>query len=306
VFSQAALDAGLGPAGLMLAKFFVAALLIGVMFRGTIRRGFSLAAFRRAAPVGVILALSFLAQTLGLKLSTPSNNALITAAYVVITPFLWKLVFKRRLPRSAYFASLICFIGVAALSLDLYGGVSFRAGDLWTLVCAVLFAAQMVATEAFVGEMDYGLLLFIEIFTAALTTLALSLLARVIAAAAPAVSGALAPLLITRGDFDALLSPSGAVSAAFLGILSTGLCYVMQTSAQRYISSGAAAIILSMEALFGAVFSVAVGYDALSLRLIFGGGLILSSVVLGASADVRAPRAPAQIESVHGDVTADP
>jgi drug/metabolite transporter (DMT)-like permease len=292
VFSQTALDAGFGPAGLLLVRFSVAAVLVGIIYRKTIRRSFSLAAFRRVFILGVILAASFLAQTLGLMFSTPSNNALITAAYVVITPFLWRLVFKKKPTRSAYAASVICFFGVVALSFDFSAGFSFRAGDLWTLGCAVLFAAQIVATEAYVGDgkagvpaqgesrLDYGLLLFIELFTAALTTALLVLAARVAVAAFPGIYDTAAPLLVTRRDLDALLSPSGAVSAAFLGVLSTALCYVMQTSAQRYVSSGAASIILSMESMFGAVFSVLTGYDALSFRLVLGGGLILASVTL--------------------------
>ncbi|MDR0446480.1 MAG: DMT family transporter [Oscillospiraceae bacterium] len=293
VFSQAALDVGFGPAGLMLVKFGLASVLVGIIFRRAVRRGFverNKKSIRGAFILGVTLAFSFLAQTLGLMLSTPSNNALITAAYVVITPFLWRLAFRKKPHRAAYVASVICFIGVAALSLDFSGGLSFRAGDLWTLLCAVFFAGQIVATEALVGEMEHGFLLFIEITTAALTTLVLALVARFVSEISPGTSGILQALMVTPRDFYALITPMGIACVAFLGVLSTGLCYVMQTSAQRYVSSGAASIILSMEALFGAVFSVIIGYDELSPRLVLGGGLILASVMLGEIVGIRSAR----------------
>jgi drug/metabolite transporter (DMT)-like permease len=82
------------------------------------------------------------------------------------------------------------------------------------------------------------------------------------------------------GSFAAFKSASGTLSLLYLGLLSTCLCYLMQTAAQRYVASGPAALILSMEAFFGAVLSIMLGYDPASPRLIFGGALILISVTL--------------------------
>jgi drug/metabolite transporter (DMT)-like permease len=260
IFSQTALDAGIGPSALLMAKFGIAAVLCGVLFRKAIRTNMSRRALRRCVPIGVILVVSFYAQTFGLKYSTPSNCALITAAYVVITPFLWRLCFKRPVRRLVYFASALCFAGVVTLSVDFAGGVSFRMGDIWTLAAALLFAVQLVATEAFVGEMDYKTFLFIETATAAICSLAV--------------------FLITERDLSGIRTPIGLGSVVYLGCLSTFLCSVMQTSAQRYVTSGPVALILSMEAMFGAGLSVLLGYDPPSWKIFVGGAAILLSVVL--------------------------
>lgn len=260
IISQVALDAGFQTSGLMLGKFGIASVILGIAFRKTIREKMSVTALKRAVPIGIMLAASFFGQTLGLKNSTPSNCALITASYVVITPFFWRLVFKKRLPVIAYVASVLCFFGISALSFDLSGGVSFRTGDLWTLMSAVLFAAQIVATEAFVGDLDYRLLLFIEMVTAAVCSLI--------------------PFLLFERDLSPFLTPAGMGSMLFLGVLSTCICYVMQTWSQRYVPSGTAALILSLESLFGSALSVIFGYDPAEPKLFVGAALVLLSIML--------------------------
>jgi drug/metabolite transporter (DMT)-like permease len=260
IFSQTALDAGFGAAGLLLGKFGIAAILFGLIYRRAIAANLKPAHLLRGIAVGLILAASFFAQTLGLKYSSPSNCALITAAYVVIVPFLWKIVNRRRVRGIIYLASALCLAGVAVLSVNLSGGLRLGVGDLFTLLAALLFAAQIVATESLLGGMDYRVLLFLQFAAAAVCSLA--------------------AFLVTGRDFTPFLNPAGAGSVLFLGVFSTCLCYLLQTSAQRFVPSSTAAILLSMESLFGAVFSVLAGYDALSPRLALGGALVLVSVAL--------------------------
>ncbi|MDR0905231.1 MAG: DMT family transporter [Oscillospiraceae bacterium] len=260
VFTQAALDAGFSVIGSLLGKFGIAAIVTGIAFRKSIRANMSKRALAFGIPLGLSLVASFFAQTTGMAQSSPSNCALITAAYVVMVPFMWRIVFRKKPSPVAYIASVLCFAGVVTLSVNFAGGFHFGSGDLWTLLCAVLFAVQIVATEYLVREIDYKLLLFMQFAVSAVV--------------------ALAAFLIFDRDFSAALTLKGGGSILYLGVLSTCVCYFMQTSAQRYVSSNAVSLILSMESLFGSVFSVLFGYDALSAKLLIGGGLIMLSVVL--------------------------
>jgi drug/metabolite transporter (DMT)-like permease len=260
IFSQLALDAGFGAAGLLLCKFGIATVIFAVVCGKHIFKNLKPRETVLSALVGVVLAGSFLGQTLGLKYSSPSNCALITAAYVVITPFLWWIFNKKRPGLPLFIASVLCLAGVALLSVSFTDGFHFGTGDLFTLGAAVLFAIQIVATESVVRKMDYRAMLFVQFFTAALCCLAL--------------------FLITERDLSAILRPKGFLSALYLGAFSTCLCYFFQTSAQRFVQSSTAAILLSLECLFGAVFSVLLGYDPLSYRLVIGGALIFIAVVL--------------------------
>ncbi|MDR3173067.1 MAG: DMT family transporter, partial [Treponema sp.] len=84
VFSNMALEAGLRPAAIMVARFTLAALLVGVAFRKTIRANYRSGQWKSGLLVGGFLFLGFFIQILGLERSTPSNNAFITGAYVVM------------------------------------------------------------------------------------------------------------------------------------------------------------------------------------------------------------------------------
>jgi drug/metabolite transporter (DMT)-like permease len=271
IFSKIALDAGFGAAGLLLCKFGIAAVLFGVICGRHIFKNLKPRETVMSALIGVVLAGSFFGQTLGLKYSSPSNCALITAAYVVITPFLWWIFNKKRPGMVLFLASVLCLSGVALLSVSFTDGFHFGTGDLFTLAAAVLFAVQIVATESVVKTMDYRAMLFVQFFVAAICSLVV--------------------FLITERDLTAITTPKGLLSAMYLGVFSTCLCYFFQTSAQRYVQSSTAAILLSLECLFGAVFSVILGYDPLSVRLVVGGALIFISVVLPEIAPVRASAA---------------
>lgn len=67
---------------------------------------------------------------------------------------------------------------------------------------------------------------------------------------------------------------------AYLGLFSTCLCYFLQTLAQKHTTPAKAGVLLSTEGLFGSVFSVALGMEALTVNLVAGGLIILASVTL--------------------------
>ena len=260
IFTKYALDSGFSVSGSLLGKFGIAAIVSGVAFRKSIRTHMSRRVLKLGVPLGIALIASFFAQTTGLALSTPSNNALITAAYVIIVPLMWRVVFRRKPAPIVYFASILCFVGVAALSVSFTGGISIGVGDLWTMLCAVLFAGQIVATEYIVREVDYKVLLFVQFTVAAIVSLVV--------------------FLVLDGGRETVLTLGGVGSIMYLGVLSTCVCYVMQTSAQRYVTSNTASMILSLESLFGAAFSVMLGYDEPGLKLIIGGGLVMLAILL--------------------------
>lgn len=260
IASQLALDAQLSSPAIMLGRFAIASLLIFCIFSKSIMQNMKREHLKSGLIIGVLLFGAFIVQTLGLKYSTPSNNAFITAANVVMVPFLWWVISKKK-PRGIIFlASALCLFGVGVLSVDLQNGISLRFGDLLTLLSAFLFACHITATGIFAAKMDHRVLVFLQFSVAALC--------------------ALVVFLLTDRDFSAFLQPHGIASLFYLGAFSTCLCFFLQTVAQKYVISSTAAIILSTEALFGSFFSVLAGYDSLSLRLITGGIIVFFSVII--------------------------
>lgn len=257
---QLALDSGLSSSAIMLGRFGIAALTMLLVFFKGIRDNIKKEHLKSGIIIGILLFTAFIVQTFGLEYSTPSNNALITATNVVIVPFLWWAVSKQRPVKIIFIASFTCLAGVIMLSVDFSAGFALGFGDLLTLLAAFLFACQITATGVLAPKMDFRVLVFLQLAVAALC--------------------ALVVFLITDRDFAAFLKPSGFAALLYLGVLSTCVCYFLQTKAQVRVPSSTAAIILSTESLFGSIFSVMAGYDQLDARLVLGGLIIFCSVIL--------------------------
>ncbi len=260
LFSQYGLDAGLSPTGLMLGRFIIAILLFAVFFGKKIIQNFKPEHLFGSAVIGALLFAAFFLQTVGLQYSTPSNNAFITASNVIMVPFLWWIFTKRRPPAIMFPASFLSFIGIAILSINFSNGFSIAVGDLITLASAVLFACQITATGLFARKIDPHVLVFFQFMVAGI----LSFFA----------------FIFMDGNFASFASAPALISIGYLGIFSTGICFLLQTVAQVHVDSSKAAILLSTESLFGSLFSVLAGYDAITIQLLLGGGIIFFSVLL--------------------------
>ena len=79
-------------------------------------------------------------QTIGLVYTTISKNAFITAANVVIVPFIGFILYKRKLDKIGIISSFIALLGIGILSLQ--ADFSVNLGDVLTFLCAFGFAFQ--------------------------------------------------------------------------------------------------------------------------------------------------------------------
>ncbi|MEF2562065.1 MAG: DMT family transporter [Negativibacillus sp.] len=260
IASQMALDAQMSSAFIMFVRFAIAALIVGVVFHKDLKKNMKKEHIKGGLLIGTFLFLAFYVQTVALQYTTPSNNAFITAANVVIVPFLWWAISKKKPGAKFIVSSFLCLLGIGILSINFSEGFAFKIGDLMTLGCAFLFACQIVTTGILATKMDAKVIVFLQFAVAA-------------------VWGFFA-FLLTDGDFSSFLSSEGMGAVIYLGVFSTCLCYFLQTTAQQHVHSAKAAIILSTESLFGTIFSVLLGYDPLSPQMVVGGIIILISITM--------------------------
>lgn len=258
--SQMALDAQLSSAFIMFVRFAIATLIIGVVFFKDLKKNLKREHLKGGILIGLFLFLAFYVQTVGLKYTTPSNNAFITASNVVMVPFIWWVISKKRPSIKIFVSSFLCLIGIGILSLNFSQGFSFQVGDLLTLLCAFLFACQIVATGILAKQMDAKVVVFLQFAVATVCGFIM--------------------FMLTDRNFTAFASPKGMAAVIYLGVFSTCLCYFLQTTAQQHVDSSKAAIILATESLFGTIFSVALGYDRLTINMVVGGMIILASIIL--------------------------
>ncbi len=259
IVSQMALDANASPQLVIMGRFFVATVAMGLVFFKRIKADIKKSDILPSLLTGVFLFLGFIVQIFGLQYTTPANNAFLTAANVVMVPFIWWALVKKAPPTRIFIASVICLAGIGILSLKL-DGMTFSLGDMLTLLCAFLFACQIVATGYFAQRISPVVLVFLQFLTAT-------------------ILGALV-VVATGVEITPMFTTNGLLSIVYLGIFSTCVCYLLQTISQRHVSSSKAAIIMGTEALFGSLFSVIMGYDALTVNMMLGGGVIMVALIL--------------------------
>ncbi|HTO93493.1 MAG TPA: EamA family transporter [Bacteroidota bacterium] len=251
----------LTPLQMIAARFTLAAIFLLAFFS---RRIFPLTRrqIARGLVLGVFLFLGFVAQTVGLTMTTASKSAFITGMMVVFVPLL-QVVIERRSPRVGN------LVGVAVVTAGLWlltspAGASLGTGDVLTLVCAILFAVYIVYIDVVAHEMSALQLTFIQMASNALFALAGSAL------------------------FDTLPArvPAGTVIAVlYLTVFATLLTTFMQTRFQKETSPTRAAVIFTIEPVFAALSAALVLGEQIGVGGAAGGGLIIGGVLLSELSD---------------------
>lgn len=139
-------------------------------------------------------------------------------------------------------------------------------GDALTLICAVGFAFQIFFTSIYVKKYRATVLNFIQMLTA----FVLSVIS-----------------MFCFGETQFAVTTKGWISVLYLGVVSTTLCYLLQTACQKHVDETKAAIILSMESVFGTLFSIIILHEQITLRMVIGCVIILAAVIISNLAEVQ-------------------
>ena len=208
------------------------------------------------AVVGVLLFCAYTVQTWGLKDTTPGKNAFLTAVYCVLTPFVNWLLLRKRPTGWNWIAAAGCLGGIGLVSLD--SSLTMGRGDALTLLGGVFYALHLVAVSRFGEEEDPVLLTLIQFAAAA--------------------------ACCWIGTLTTETMPTGWTLAAwaelmYLAVFATTAALLLQNVGQSVTPAAPAAILLSLESVFGVAFSVLLYGETVTLRLAAGFGLIFLAVV---------------------------
>lgn len=231
---------------LLAIRFSIATVLMFIIAAKDIRK-IDRSYIKGGVLMGIALACAYIVQTYGLVYTTPGKNAFLTASYVVMTPFLYWAYKKRRPGKHNLIAAFLCLIGVGLISLN--GSMNINIGDILTIICGVFYAIHIIIIDEQAGGKSIALLTAIQFAVAAVLTWI--------------------PALIFEPAIETI--PSGAVfSILFLGIVCTGICFLLQTYGQKNTPVSQAAILLTLESVFGTVASIIFYKEAMSIRLVLG------------------------------------
>lgn len=255
VASDMALES-MRPFQIMAVRFLLGTILMGLISIRSLK-GITKSEVKAGGLMGLALFAGFAFQIVGLQYTTPSKNAFLTALNVVIVPFISFLILRKKIGARGIAGAVMSIAGVALLSLD--RNFSLGLGDGLTLICAVGFAFQIFLTSEFVKKYRATVLNFIQMITAFF----LSFIS-----------------LMAFGETQFHVTGKGILSVLYLGVISTTVCYLLQTASQKYVDETKAAIILSLESVFGTLFSILILGEIVTPRMLAGSLIILGAVVI--------------------------
>ncbi|HAG69905.1 MAG TPA: EamA family transporter [Lachnospiraceae bacterium] len=249
------------PVWMLALRFLIAGGIMTAVLNkrliGSVKRDPSL--LKHGIIVGILLYAAYLAQTIGCVYTTAGKNAFLTAAYVVIVPFVHWIRTGLRPDKLCFIAALIAITGIGLISLN--GDMSVNKGDVLTLICGFLFALQIEYLGKYSATDDSALLTALIMDTAAVCSWV----------SAPLIDGAIGRIVLNRESVTGLL---------YLAFLSTMVCFLLQSVCQKYIPSAPAAIIMSSEAVFGALSSALFLKERMSARVIAGCFVLFGAIIL--------------------------
>jgi len=231
-------------------RFGIASLLMLLLFRSKVLRRETL---REGFLLGITLFFGHGFQIVGLKYTTASNSAFITSLYVVFTPFIAYFLLGERVG-----ARDLTSLATALAGLYLISGAGSKVGygDFLTALCALSFAFQIVLVQRFGGK-DYLSLAFWQIFWNFAFSLTFAL--------------AFEPKVLPT-------DPLPWLGLLYTAVFGTVAAFTLQVKYQKHTTAYRAALIYSMEPIFGSLSAFLLLGERLTGRALAGALLIMAGV----------------------------
>lgn len=205
---------------------------------------------------GVILCLASNMQQIGIQYTSVGKAGFITALYIVIVPIMG-IFLKRSCGWKVWVSVAIALVGFYLLCM--VGGFSLERGDVYLLICALLFSVHILVIDHFSPMVDGVKMSCIQFFVCGI----LSGIAMLIAES-PEVKDILAAWL----------------PILYAGVLSSGVAYTLQIVGQKNYNPTVATLLLSLESVFSVLTGWVVLHQKLSVRELGGCVLIFLAVIL--------------------------
>ena len=213
--------------------------------------------------VGIALVFVYIGATFGVKYTSLSNSGFLCAMTVVFTPMISRVVLKEKQDRKVVTAVLMCFVGIALLTLkdDFSINIGNLKGDLLCLMCAFAYAIDLLLTEKAVSHEE------VDAYQLGVFQLGVTGVCNLIMA-----------FITEQPHLPSTPSIWGAV--LFLAIFCTGVAFVVQPVAQQYTTAAHTGVIFALEPVFAAVVAVIFAHEILTLKSYFGAFLMVASVIV--------------------------
>ena len=247
--------------GYLAARFLLGALPLIWIYRRDLRE-ITLDEAGAGLRVGLFMFGGYSFQTAGIALTTPSKAAFITGMSVVLVPVFLALFWRRKISLWAWSGAACSFVGLYFLTAPGHGISDLNRGDLLVMVCAVLYALQIIFIDRYTGKYSLG---------------ALSCLQVILAGVGSAVA---IPIFNATGweTFFVHYTFRMEFGVIVTAIFTTALAYPLLVWGQRHTTATNTALILTCEPVFAAITSFIVLHERLGGRALGGAALILGGI----------------------------
>jgi drug/metabolite transporter (DMT)-like permease len=247
----------LTPNFLLGFRFTIAFFVLSAVFRKKLKL-IDKSYLREGFIIGLCIYAAYYLHTIGIITTTPGKNAFLTAIYCVIVPFLYWIVDKSKPDIYNFTSAILCIAGIGFVSLT--ESLSITFGDTVTLLSGFFYAAHMVFISKFGKGKDPILLTIIQFGYCALFSWSSAFLFE--------------PLPIMNIWNINLIG-----EILYLSVFATAIALLLQNIGQKHTHPSTAAIILSLESVFGVLFSVFIYGEDLNVRLVIGFLLIFFAII---------------------------
>lgn len=243
------------PLFFTMAKYLLGGIILGIFLN---KRIFTITKKQLFGGIvcGTIFYFAYLVEIIGLQYTSPSKQSFLAALYVIMVPFLYWIIYKKKPDIYNFMAAILTLAGIYLLTANGPGG--FNKGDMITILSSFLYALHIAVIGRLVKEMDPIILTFLQTIVAGIIGLVISLAAE---------------------PFPTEFPMIGILSILYMTIFGTIIAYGLQIACQKYISEMKTSIILCLESVFGTLLSVMFLNDSFTKMMFFGCVIIFSGVL---------------------------
>ncbi len=219
-------------------------------------RAYFIRALKSGLLLGVLLASASVMQQLGVGISGAGKGGFITSVYMIFVPII--AIFFGQFPsRKVWLCAAVALAGMYLLCIS--EGFSISSGDIYLIICALLFALHIIVIDKVSGYTDGVLLSAIQFLSGGI--LCLMMMA-----------------VFEEPSIDSILSVWWPI--LYAGAFSCGIAYTLQIIGQRYMKPENAVLILSLESVWAAIGGAIFLGETMTGREMIGSLLVFGSVVI--------------------------
>ena len=216
------------------------------------------ATIRGGITTGLVMAIAVSFQQTGVYFTTSGKAGFITSLYVVIVPII-AIFMGKKVSKKTAIAIILALIGLYLLTVKVEDGFSINKGDILIFIGSLFFAFHILFIDHYSVKSDSVKMSMLQFFVASLVSLLLM-------------------ILFEKPELDLVIK--GIFAILYLGVFSSGLGYTLQIVAQKDTDPTISSLILSLEAVFAALFGFIFLKEVPNERELIGGILMFFAIIL--------------------------